>query len=449
MAGRLADIVRTPCPGRAHGSAQPEHGPAEGSIGVELQADVAVVGAGAAGLSLALRLARPPAAARRLDTVLLAAPAGPARAAPRTWCFWEPAGGPYDEVLTASWQRLRVRGADGTTVTAGIAPLRYKMLRSEALESLAGREIAASGRVSRLEATVEEVAPAPGGALVHARGPDGRKTTVRARWVFDSRPLTRLPPARTTLLQHFRGWFLRTSRPVFDPGVVELMDFRTPQPAGGLSFGYVLPVGRHEALVEYTEFSRRVLGRPAYDRALRHYVEQVLGLDGGGSGDRGYHVTASEQGVIPMTDAVFTRQTAPAVFRIGAGSGATRPSTGYTFSAVQRQAGAVAAALHAGRHPLPPDPHSARARLMDAVLLHGLDGGRLDGPAFFTRLFRSVPAPRLLRFLDGRTSLTEDLGIGAHVPVTAMLAAALTLPLTPRRSLPPPDTGAEPHAPSP
>ncbi|MEU2607426.1 lycopene cyclase family protein [Streptomyces albus] len=398
---------------------------------MQLDADVAVVGAGAAGLSLALRLAAPPAGARRLRTVLLAAPPGPFRAAPRTWCFWEGRGGLYDEALAASWERLRVRPADGTEVTAGIAPLRYKMLPSHRFEALADRRIAASSDVARIEAVVDVVEPVPHGAVVRAHRADGTRLAVRARWVFDSRPSGRLPPARTTLLQHFRGWFVRSRRPVFDPETVELMDFRAPQPAHGLSFGYLLPCGKHEALVEYTEFSRRVLGRAEYERALRQYTGQVLGLE-----PDDYEVTGSEQGVIPMTDAVFPRRSAPGVFRIGACAGATRPATGYTFSAVQRQTQAVAAALHTGRHPLPPRPHSARSRLMDAVLLHALDSGRIDGPDFFTRLFRRVPAVRLLRFLDGRTSLPQDLAIGAHVPVAAILAAALGLPLTPRRSPP-------------
>lgn len=396
---------------------------------VDVESDVAVVGAGAAGLSLALRLARPPAGAHRVTAVLLAAPPGPFRAARRTWCYWEAGAGPYDEALTTSWQRLRVRSGDGRTVDAAIAPLRYKMLRSDAFEALVGREIAASPCVTRVEAVVDRVESARGGALVHARRADGGRVTVRARWVFDSRPPGRLPPARTTLLQHFRGWFVRTRRPVFDAATVELMDFRTPQPTHGLSFGYVLPTGPHEALVEYTEFSRRVLDRNAYDRALRHYTTRILGVGG-------HEVTACEQGVIPMTDADFPRQAAASVFRIGAAAGATRPATGYTFSAVQRQTRAVAAALHAGRRPLPPRAHSARSRLMDAVLLHALDHGRVDGPAFFTRLFTRVPAPRLLRFLDGRTSLPEDLSIGLHVPVTAILGSALALPFVPRRSSP-------------
>ncbi|MEU3959821.1 lycopene cyclase family protein [Streptomyces buecherae] len=397
---------------------------------MHVESDVAIVGAGAAGLSLARSLARPPAGARRLTTVLLAAPPGPARVPPRTWCFWEAGAGPYDAVLTASWQRLRVRSGDGRTVRADIAPLRYKMLRSDALDALVGGELAASRRVSRVEAVVDRVVSAPGGAVVHARRVGGDRLTVRARWVFDSRPLTEPPPARAALLQHFRGWFVRSHRPAFDPSVVDLMDFRTPQPAHGLSFGYVLPYGRHEALVEYTEFSRRALDRAEYDRALRHYLARALGV-------AEYEVTAYEQGVIPMTSAGFPRQVGPSVFRIGACAGATRPATGYTFSAVQRQTLAVAEALHAGRRPLPPRAHSARARLLDAVLLHAIDGGRVAGPAFFTGLFARVPAPRLLRFLDGGTSLAEDLSIGLRVPVAAMLTSALTLPFAPRRTASP------------
>ncbi|GAA2729976.1 lycopene cyclase family protein [Streptomyces nogalater] len=396
---------------------------------MDVESDVAVVGAGAAGLSLALRLARPPAGARPVTAVLLAAPPGPLRAPERTWCYWEEGSGPYDEALTASWRRLRVRSGDGRTLDAAIAPLRYKMLRSGAFEELVGGLIAGNRWVTVVEAVAERVETTPYGALVHGRGAGGDRVNVRARWVFDSRPPTRLPPARTTLLQHFRGWFVRTRHPVFDPTAVEFMDFRTPQPAHGLSFGYVLPTGPCEALVEYTEFSRRVCDREAYDRALRHYTERVLG-----AGD--HEITGCEQGVIPMTDAAFPRQATARVFRIGAAAGATRPATGFTFSAVQRQTAAVAAALHAGRRPLPPRAYALRPRLLDAVLLHALDRGRVDGPDFFTRLFARVPAPRLLRFLDGHTSLAEDLSIGLCVPVAAMLGSALALPFTARRSTP-------------
>ncbi|MFD7817209.1 lycopene cyclase family protein [Streptomyces sp. NPDC059785] len=391
-----------------------------------MDADVAIIGAGAAGLSLAHRLSSGTAGRRTPSVLLLTAPPGPLRPARRTWCFWEAGPGPYDPALTASWQRLRVRPARGRPVESRIAPLRYKMLGSDDFEELVHRDLAARGTVRRTEAVVDTVEGVPGGARVRAATPAGVPLDVRARWVFDSRPLGALPAARTTLFQHFHGWFVRAERPVFDPGVVDLMDFRTPQPPRGLSFGYVLPTGRHTALVEYTEFSPAPLTQEQYDAALRHYTRDVLGLGR-------LRVTAEESGVIPMTDAPFARQSGPAVFRIGTAGGATRPSTGYTFAAVQRQARAVAAAFGAGRRPVPPPAHSARSRAMDAVLLRALATGRVDGADFFSRLFARVPAERLLRFLDGRTLLYEDIAVGLRTPVLPMLRTAAELPRLPRR----------------
>ncbi|MFJ8506056.1 lycopene cyclase family protein [Streptomyces avermitilis] len=396
-----------------------------------LEADVAIVGAGAAGLSLAHRLACPARGRPRVSVVLMEAPPGPLRPPRRTWCFWERGLGRYDAAVTASWQRLRVHAPGGRPIEGDITPLRYKMIRSDDFEALMAHDLALNGGVQRVEATVEAVEGMPGGAQVHAYTAAGRPLPVRARWVFDSRPLGSLPAARTTLLQHFHGWFVRSDLPVFDPGTVELMDFRTPQPPRGLSFGYVLPTGRRQALVEYTEFSPAVLPRSAYEAALRHYTQDILHLPG-------LEIVSTETGVIPMTDAPFARQTAASVFRIGAAGGATRPSTGYTFAAVQRQTRAVAAALRSGRRPLPPPAHSARSRAMDAVLLHALDSGRISGAAFFARLFSRVPMERLLRFLDGRTHLHEDLSIGVHTPVLPMLRSAAELPYLPRRPFPGP-----------
>ncbi|WP_159673075.1 lycopene cyclase family protein [Streptomyces mexicanus] len=393
---------------------------------MQLEAEVAVVGAGAAGLSLAHRLAGRVPGLRTPSVVVVDPPPGPLRPPRRTWCFWERGQGRFEDAVTACWRRLRVRPPRGEPVRGDLVPLRYKMIRSDDFEALVGRTLARSGNVRRLEATVDAVEDVAGGALVHLRDAGGSPGTLRARWVFDSRPLGSLPAARTTLLQHFRGWFVRTSRPVFDPAVADLMDFRTPQPDEGLSFGYVLPTSAHEALVEYTEFSPRLLTASGYEAALGHYCDDVLRL-----GER--EVRAVETGIIPMTDAVPARQTGASVFRIGAAGGATRPPTGYPSAGLQRQTRAVPPALRRGRRPVPPPAHPLRSRAMDAVLLRALASGRVDGPALFSGLFARVPMERLLRFLDGDTRLYEDLIIGLHTPVGPMLRSALELPALPRR----------------
>ncbi|MFD6529877.1 lycopene cyclase family protein [Streptomyces sp. NPDC060184] len=392
-------------------------------------ADVVIVGAGAAGLSLAYRLCAPGARVG-LSVLLVDAPPGPLRPAPRTWCFWEPPGGEFDAVLSASWQRLRVRAADGSATVAVASPLRYKMLRSDAFTGLVGRRLDAAGGFGRVELTVRAVRDAAGGGgEVVGEDARGRRTVVTGGHVFDSRPPGRLPAARTTLLQHFTGWFVHTARPVFEPDTADLMDFRTPQPRHGLSFAYVLPLDACSALVEYTEFSRSPLGPAAYAGALDHHLREVIGASP-------YRVSATEHGVIPMTDGRFPPRAGRSVFRIGTAGGATRPSTGYTFSAVQRQTRSLAAALRAGEPPRTPSPYRARSLAMDAVMLRALDAGRVDGAAFFTGLFRSVPPARLLRFLDGSAPLREELLVGLRTPVVPMLRTVAELPFLARRLSP-------------
>ncbi|MEW1891205.1 lycopene cyclase family protein [Streptomyces sp. NPDC085659] len=384
--------------------------------------DVAVVGGGAAGLSLAHRLTESGAA----TVTVIEPPDGPLRPAERTWCYWHAEADGLDGAVSASWSVLRVHGADGRPVTVEPAPFTYRMVRSADFERLVHDRLARADGGHVLRATADAVRAVPGGAEVRCTLPDGSPVHVRARRVFDSRPLPALPPARTQLLQHFRGWFVRTATGRFEPGVADLMDFRVPQPAHGLAFGYVLPLAPDRALVEYTEFSRRPLTTRAYESALGHYCRDVLRLGP-------LTVERTEQGAIPMTDARFPHRAGPSVFRIGTAGGATRPATGYTFAAVQRQARAIAASLRDGRGAVPA-PHGRRALAMDAIVLRALDTGRIDGPDFFTGLFRRVPAERLLRFLDGTASLREEWGIGLRTPVRPMLATAAELPFLPRRT---------------
>lgn len=390
-----------------------------------------IIGGGAAGLSLAHELTAPGSAAPAVT--LIEAPEGPLRPPERTWCYWGHGPDGLAEAVSASWSRLRVHGPDGRAVTVTPAPLTYRMLRSTDFERLVHARLARSPGVRILRATADTVHGTPEGAEVRCTTPGGRALSLSARYVFDSRPVPAPPTARTRLVQHFRGWFVRTETDRFDPGVAELMDFRVPQPRHGLAFGYVLPLAADRALVEYTEFSRTPLTTEAYDTALTRYARDVLALGG-------FTVEAAEQGAIPMTDGRFTRRAAPSVFRIGTSGGATRPATGYTFAAVRRQSRAIAAALPGGLATVPP-PHGRRALALDAVLLRALDTGRIDGPGFFTGLFRRVPPERLLRFLDGGTSPREEWTIGLRTPVGAMLRTAVELPFLPRRPPPAPHQG--------
>jgi lycopene beta-cyclase len=367
------------------------------------RAEVVVVGAGAAGLGLAVRLA-----ALGLPGVVLVQ--SPERTPERTWCSWQ--RGPVDWAGAVShrWYTASVIGPDAVEQRLPLGPYRYEMVRSRDYERWAGARL---DGMSRVAAAVERVDDGEQHAVVRGDGLE-----LAARWVFDTRPMPPARPGRHPLLQHFRGLFVRTTTDAFEPDVAGLMDFRVPQPLGGVAFGYVLPTSVRTALVEYTEFTREALDDAGYDAALRHYVGAVLDLPS-------FEVVDVENGAIPMTDAPFPRRAGRRVFRLGAAGGATRPSTGYTFSSAQRQAEAVAVALREGRDPEPPPAYPRRHLAMDALLLRALDTGRLDGAAFFADLFDRHPVDRVLRFLDGGSSPREELAVMASAPRVPMLRSLL------------------------
>nr|WP_233512478.1 lycopene cyclase family protein [Micromonospora deserti] len=330
----------------------------------------------------------------------------------RTWAFWGRPGGDLDPVLAASWRQVEVVTPAGPRVL-DLAPLRYAMLRSGPVydrAAEAGRRLGVTRIVAAADALDDD-----GERVLVRTGATG--PAVRASWVLDSRPRPPRRPGRTNWLQHFRGWWLEADSPVFDPGRAVLMDFRTPQPARGVSFGYVLPVSSRYALVEYTEFSPGPLAGEAYDAALAGYRD-LLGLDP----DR-LRVREVENGVIPMTDGTFDARPSPRVVRLGTAGGATRPSTGFTFSAMQRQAEQVAAALADGRPPVPAPAYPRRHRWLDAVALRALDRGGVRGPEFFDRLFARNPPERVLRFLDGTTTPAEEVAVMSSTRLPPMVAA--------------------------
>lgn len=402
--------------------------------------DLALVGVGGAG-SLVLA-----ALARRGVRGLRVAVIDPVqrRGADRTWAFWGRPDDGLDPLLTASWSQVEVTTPERHRVL-DLAPLRYAMLRSAPVYDRAARAERRLGAV-RVGAPAEAVEDDGDRVTVHAGG-----STLRAAWVLDSRPRPPRRAGRTNWLQHFRGWWLEADRPLFDPGRAVLMDFRTPQPDRGVSFGYVLPVNDRYALVEYTEFTPGLLTDAGYDAALAAYRDR-LGLD-----PARLRVREVENGVIPMTDGPFDPRPSPRVVRLGTGGGATRPSTGFTFAAMHRQAGQIAAALAAGRAPVPAPAYPRRHRWLDAVALRALDRGPLAGPDFFDRLFDRNPTDRVLRFLDGTTSPAEEAALMGTTRLAPMLAATagdaaarLRDRLLPWRrptagQIPPPVTGAPRH----
>jgi len=361
--------------------------------------DYAILGGGAAGLSLALALVRSPLR----EKSILIVEKDDKSSNDRTWCFWTDEPSPFDGIARRTWPRLRFLAPD-LDRTWNLSPFRYVMVR--------GLDFYTHARAELQKANVTFVRGA-------GEVEDGEESAIirvgesryRAEWAFDSRirPEDVTPnPKYNYLKQHFLGWEVETTHPVFDPQTVTMFDLRTPQ-RGGITFFYTLPFTPSRALVEYTLFSGELLPPEEYESALRSYMDEI------GAGE--YRIIEVERGVIPMTDHPFPRRLGRRILSIGTRGGRVKPSTGYAFARIQRDSEHIVASLTRHAHPFAISVDKLRYRLHDAVMLEILAKEPELGRSIFSAIFAKNPVQRVLKFLDDRTSAVEDLPImAAHAP---------------------------------
>ncbi|MBN2387210.1 MAG: hypothetical protein JXB85_09325 [Anaerolineales bacterium] len=355
--------------------------------------DFAILGGGAAGLSLALAFARSPLK----DRSILIVEKDAKDSNDRTWCFWTDELSPYEAIARHVWPRLRFR-SPGLDRTWDLAPFRYVLLRGLDFYNFARAEL------RKQPVTFVRAAGEVEDGEEHARVlVDGGE--FRAAWAFDSRirPSDVVPrPPYNYLKQHFLGWEVETANPVFDPQVVTLFDLRTPQ-RGGITFFYVLPFSPRRALVEYTLFSPELLPGEEYQAALGGHLAEI--------GAGAYRILEAERGVIPMSDHPLPRRLGRRVLAIGTRGGRVKPSTGYAFARIQRDSARIVDSLIRLDHPFgfPPDP--LRFRLHDSILLELLGSEPDLGRPVFEAIFARNPVQRVLKFLDNRSAPLEDLAV--------------------------------------
>jgi len=363
--------------------------------------DYVLVGGGAAGLSLAYHIAQEPRLADK--RVLLIEPEAKDQN-DRTWSYWADEHGPFDGLAIGEWDKIAFR-SPGFEQAFDLGQYRYRTIRGldfyqfvhRALVTRPGQFTVLRGRVNQLEDTL---------AGVRVRTESGEEYT--ARYAFDSRPprITPQPEKYRYQVQHFVGWEIETTRDVFDPAVVEFMDFRGAQHHEA-RFIYVLPFGPRRALVEYTLFSAQPLVKSDYEGHIVDYLQNTLGLMAAD-----YRIEAEEVGAIPMTDHPLPARVGQHIINLGTRAGRAKPSTGYAFRRIQAQSGRLVAALAAsGQPPTDPTGDKWQFRLFDTLLLDIMQRQGETTRDLFRQLFERNPVGRIFQFLDEKTSWADNLRI--------------------------------------
>jgi len=367
--------------------------------------DIIICGGGCAGLSLVRSLIQ-----AQLPYNVLVLEKQQEQLPNKTWCFWHPDNFGYNCARQVAWQNL-VFKTERVTKTQRIDPLVYHHIDAAHFNEEVKALIATAPNVHLAYEAVQNIQQGTGQAQVQTQD-----HTYTAQWVFDSRPVR--PPAKPGqyhLLQHFVGWTIETTEPMFDPTECTLMDFSVPQEHGA-EFFYVLPFSPTKALVEYTLFSPSTLPGPRYQKALEAYIGQQIGA-------KHYTVVQKEQGVIPMTNYPFKYYASPNVFKIGTAGGFTKPTTGYTFRQCQLKAQAIAHSFaQTGKPPL----HfktKARYHFYDQLLLNLIEQEPQQIKPIFQALFKNNSFKNILTFLDEEASFFTDISIFLKIPWPPFLRA--------------------------
>jgi len=373
--------------------------------------DFIFAGAGVAGLSLAHRLISGPFAGAR---VLLIDQSFTERRN-HALSFWTKQPTPYGAIVARTWRRLKVAGP-GFVQETPLRRYRYQTIRAVDFHSFIYETLDAAPGVTCLQERVSDVQDGEDGATVWAG-----ERAYRGSWVFDSRfdgETLRAAGDHGCLWQQFQGWEIVTPTDRFDARVATLMDLRSPQAPilqapqpGPWRFFYVLPYTARRALVELVSLSSE-----DDKQALPDYLSNVLGIDA-------YQIVGREAGAIPLTSRSFPRRLGRRVMAIGAEGGRIKPSTGYGFTRIQRDAASITRSLQTRGHPFALRGEPAFYRLCDGLMLRMLAQRGAWALPLFSALLQQNPLERVLHFLDERATPAENVLLSASiVPRTLALA---------------------------
>ena len=326
----------------------------------------------------------------------------------RTWCFWESSSDTFDDLLTKKWSNAEFR-SKGFNKQFDLAPLKYKMLRSHKFYKLIQSNHLKSKNTFHLQTEIKDIKTKKSETKVITE--EGNFQSKRVfNSLFNPEPLLN-QKKYPVLRQHFVGWFIKTKKPQFDPGKILFMDFDIPQEKE-TRFLYVLPIKTNYALVEYTLFSENLLENESYEKGIKLYLES--------KGIYDYVIEEREKGNIPMTCFPFDKFNSNSLLHIGTAGGWTKASTGFTFMNTIRNINSLIIFLKTKKK-LNSFKIKNRFKFYDLLFLDVLTRYNSEGSKLFSRMFDKNPPLRIFRFLDGKTSLSEEIKIMASFDINQKL----------------------------
>jgi len=328
----------------------------------------------------------------------------------RTWCFWEKPGGDYENLVTKKWNTA-VFSNYNYSRDLDLNPYQYKMIQGLDFYNYIFRVISKEENIEFLNQKIVSFQEQNNQVSVKTE----TENFICSK-LFNSifNPKEVLSQDNYPLLQqHFIGWKIKSSEPVFTPEKATFMDFSVAQ-KGNTRFMYVLPFSENEALLEYTLFSKELLSEKEYEDEIKNYIEKL--------GIKNHEILEKERGNIPMTSYPFWNKNSKNVINIGSAGGWTKASTGYTFKNASKKSKALVSFLLRAND-FRKFHKKNKFWFYDLLLLDILDQKNHVGSSIFSAMFKKGNPSLIFKFLDEETSFSEDIQVILKCPTVLFLKA--------------------------
>ena len=372
--------------------------------------DFIIAGSGCGGLSLLYRILQEPTLQNKSILII---DKDKKNSDDRTWCFWEKKEGIFDSIVHAKWNTLEFLSTDFEE-KLDLGTYTYKMIRGVDFYNFVINHAKKFSNVTFLQESIVRITPDENSASVKTT-----ENSYEGNIVFNSTAIFNPEiTAQNSLLQHFKGWVVKTETPFFNPKIGRLMDFRVSQ-INGTTFMYVLPISTTEALIEYTLFTTTVLDKEAYNTALKKYIKEELKIEN-------YSISHEEFGVIPMSLAKFEKNPGKNIINIGTAGGFTKASSGYTFQFIQKDVTEIVTRLKSGKNlNVNTSFENKLYNWYDRTLIDVLLSEKMTGAEIFTEMFQKNSPEKILAFLGNESTLLEDITIMTSLPTKPFLTSGI------------------------
>lgn len=359
------------------------------------QIDLAIIGGGCAGLSLARDIAGRNGGKRQVTVF----EPRTHYENDRTWCYWSLKGEADDTLVSRRWQAWQFSKA-GEAVIQRSSQSQYCLVSGSDFYTDALAKIQrAEGFELLLGVEVNAVESCVGGFKVTTTAGE-----YLARRVVDTRP----PEITAEIYQAFEGVEIETAHAIGDPEIPSLMTHMQSD-GDGFGFDYLLPLGPNRWLVEATVFSPDPGCGNHLSEKLQASLHRIIP-------DGNFHCLRREKGMIPMGYRLPKADGNKDRVKAGTAGGAVRAASGYAYRRIQRWSQECAQRFTDSGEVIGHPEDSWVQRKMDFLFLKVLRNEPELAPELFCRLARGISADAMARFMMDRAGGLDLLAVVWALP---------------------------------